>query len=242
MKHTTSPVSLPKPFSRALPQLFDHELVEKVDNRLAKLSVTCRRSAKCKRPARCPKSAECQLSDNRQLQWHLREFILPGLAVYQVLRAEGYTQAAALARVDEVLDLVTLPRRRQMEWLGRFPLIYPLLRLYIRVAMHQYPSAGWHIDWVENSPAAIRFNMRSCFYFETLSRLGAPELTASFCRTDDVLYGHMSPDVAWQRTQTIGRGAAYCDFCFARQPAKTELAANNDKYPDSTADCDGARV
>lgn len=204
LTHTTSPVALPKSFGQALPQLFDHELVEKVNDRLAQLWVACRQSA------------ACQQSDNRQLQWHLREFILPGLAVYQVLRAEGYTQADALTKVDEVLDLVILPRRKQMEQLGRFPLIYPLLRLYIRVAMRQYPAAGWHIDWMENSPAAIRFNMRSCFYFETLTRLGAPELTASFCRTDDVLYGHMSPDVAWQRTQTIGRGATYCDFCFAR--------------------------
>ena len=225
MIHTTSPVTLPKSFGQALPQLFDHELVEKIADRLVKLSATCRRSAKCKRPAKCPKSAQCQRSDNRQLQWHLREFILPGLAVYQVLRAEGCTQAAALAKVDEVLDLVTLPRRRQLERLGRFPLIYPLLRLYIRVALRQYPAPGWHIDWVENSPAAIRFTMRSCFYFETLTRLGAPELTASFCRTDDVLYGHMSPAVAWQRTQTIGRGAASCDFCFARRSTTPELAA-----------------
>ena len=146
MTHTTSPVTLPNAFGQALPQVFDRELDEKIADRLVKLSATCRRSAKCKRPAKCPKSAQCQRSDNRQLQWHLREFILPGLAVYQVLRAEGCTQAAALARMDEVLDLVTLPRRQQLERLGRFPLIYPLLRLYIRVALRQYPAPGWHID------------------------------------------------------------------------------------------------
>ena len=54
----------------------------------------------------------------------------------------------------------------------------------------------------------------------TLSRYGAPELTASFCRIDDLVYGNMSPQLEWRPTQTIGRGAAYCDFCFARATRK----------------------
>ena len=62
---------------------------------------------------------------------------------------------------------------------------------------------------------AIRFRMNTCFYYKTLAAYGAPELTASFCRVDDLIYGGMSAQVLWQRTQTIGRGAEYCDFCFA---------------------------
>jgi hypothetical protein len=198
MEQQTRTVSLPKPFCQAVPVFFDQELTEKIVGHLRELST------------------ECQMPVNRQLQWHLREFILPGLAVYQVLRAEGQTADVALAIVDKLFDLVSVPYRRQMEWLGRFPLIYPLLRIYIRVAMHQYPAVGWQTEWAENSAQAIRFNMRSCFYFDTLSRYGVPELTASFCRNDDLVYEKMSPYLEWKRTQTIGRGAKYCNFCFAR--------------------------
>lgn len=216
MEAQISVVRLPKQFREAVLQVFGSELTGKIEQRLGKLSAGCRRSAKCKRPAECAKSAVCEMPANRQLQWHLREYIFPGLAVYQVLRAEGQAQDVALAKVDELFDLVAVPYRQQMERLGRFPLIYPLLRLYIRVAMRQYPADGWQTDWVENSGEAIRFNMRSCFYFDTLSRYGAPELTASFCRNDDLVYDKMSPYLEWKRTQTIGRGAEYCDFCFAR--------------------------
>jgi hypothetical protein len=160
--------------------------------------------------------AGCQWAAGPQLRRHLREYILPGLAVYQALRAEGQSQETALASVNGLIALVVAPQRRQMAWLGRFPLVYPLLRLMIRPVMRQYPADGWQIKWLENSRDAIRFDMRSCFYFDTLSRLGAPELTASFCHGDDLVYGQMSPYVEWRRTQTIGQGAKYCDFCLAR--------------------------
>ena len=70
------------------------------------------------------------------------------------------------------------------------------------------------MDWVQNDKNAIRFDMKSCFYFDTLSQYGAPELTASFCRVDDLTYGNMSPHIKWQRSKTIARGEACCDFCF----------------------------
>jgi hypothetical protein len=216
MEQKTSAVALPKPFRLEVTKLMGLELAGKIEKRLGMLSARCRRSAKCKRPAKCQKSAECQMLANRKLQWHLREYILPGLAVYQVLQAEGQAQDAALAKVDKLLGLVTAPHRHQMKWLGSFPLTYPLLRLSIQAAMRQYPTEGWQIEWVENSTQGIRFNMRSCFYFDTLSRYGAPELIASFCRNDCLVYGKMSPYLEWQRTQTIGRGAEYCNFCFAR--------------------------
>jgi hypothetical protein len=160
--------------------------------------------------------AGCERPANAKLQWHLRYYILPGLAFYQLLREDGHSQEAALAVVDETFERLGAPNRRQMKLLGRLPFIYPFLRIYIKTAMQQYPDAGWQLEWVENSPNAIRFNMKRCFYHDVLSRHGAPELTAYFCKIDDRVYGEMSPYLEWRRTQTIGRGAAECDFCFAR--------------------------
>ena len=69
---------------------------------------------------------------------------------------------------------------------------------------------------MQNDKNAVRFNMNSCFYYDTLKKCGAPELTVSFCKVDDYIYGDMSRYVKWQRTMTIGRGDTHCDFCFAR--------------------------
>jgi len=88
--------------------------------------------------------------------------------------------------------------------------------------MRQYPPEGWKIDWLQNDRNAIRFDMKSCFYFDTFSKFGASELTASFCRVDDLTYGDMSPHIKWQRSNTIARGEAYCDFCFLPVKKQTE--------------------
>jgi hypothetical protein len=197
MTEKITTMTLPRLFRQPALEKLGAELVRNADKRFAELL------------------AEHRLTENRYLKWHLREYILPGLAVYQSLRAEGRSQESALAAFDEIVEVVVTPNQWQMSLLGRFPLIYPLLRLVIRSVMRQYPAKGWQIDWMENSREAIRFNMRSCFYFDVLSRHGAPELTASFCRGDDLVYGQMSPHLEWKRTQTIGRGAEYCDFCFA---------------------------
>lgn len=87
--------------------------------------------------------------------------------------------------------------------------------MYIKTAMRDYPADGWQMIWQQIDGSAIRFRMNTCFYYNTLKTYGAPELTASYCRVDDLIYGGMSSQVLWQRTQTIARGAEYCDFCFA---------------------------
>ena len=157
---------------------------------------------------------DCELPRHPALQWHLIEGILPGLAFYQVLRANGESQESALAMVDRAFEQLFSNNVARMKKLGKLAFIYPLLRIYIRTAMRPYPPEGWTIDWLQNDGNAIRFDMRSCFYFDTLARYGAPELTASFCQVDDLTYGGMSPHIRWQRLVTIGRGGTHCDFCF----------------------------
>jgi hypothetical protein len=166
--------------------------------------------------------ANHDLPQNQFLRLHLIEGILPGLAFYQVLRESGESQESALATIDRAFERLFSDNVKKMKKLGRLPFIHFFLRLFIKPAMRQYPPEGWKIEWIQNDKKAIRFNMRSCFYHDTLSRYGAPELTASFCRVDDLIYENMSPDLLWQRTMTIAKGDACCDFCFARAIKRQE--------------------
>jgi hypothetical protein len=155
-----------------------------------------------------------ELPKHRALQWHLIEGILPGLAFYQVLRESGESQESALAMIDQTFEILFSDNFARMKKLGRLSFIYPFLRVFIKPAMRPYPPEGWKIDWLQNDKNGIRFDMKSCFYFDTFSKYGAPELTASFCQVDDLTYGNMSPQIKWQRLKTIGRGETHCDFCF----------------------------
>jgi len=159
---------------------------------------------------------------NPQLRWHLVEGILPGLALYQVLRESGESQDNALGKIDRAFEQLFSADVRQMRRIGRLPFALLFFRLSAKSFMRKYPPEGWQIEWRQNDKNGIRFDMASCFYQATLLRLGAPELTASFCRVDDLIYSEMSPYVAWQRTMTIAGGNAYCDFCFASTRGSTD--------------------
>jgi hypothetical protein len=156
-----------------------------------------------------------ELPKNPTLQWHLTEGILPGAALYQVLRESSESKESALASIDKTFEVLFADSVASMKKIGRLSFAYPLLRMVIKPMMRRYPAAGWKIEWLQNDREAVRFEMRSCFYFDSLTKYGAPELTASFCQVDDVIYGNMSPRIKWQRLQTIGRGQTYCDFCFS---------------------------
>jgi len=62
--------------------------------------------------------------------------------------------------------------------------------------------------------------MNRCYYHRVFSEYGVPELTAPFCRTDDLVYDGMSTQFEWGRTETIGRGASHCNFCFIKSSKK----------------------
>jgi hypothetical protein len=154
---------------------------------------------------------------HRALRSHLEENILPGLALYQTLRAAGHPQESALAIIDRVFEVQVQTGRRVMALVGRLPTVHRLLRLLVRKIMdNSFPAEGWETEWVEVSSKVVAFNLHRCFYPDTLTAYGAPELTASFCHLDDLLYEGFSPHVRWARTTTLGRGDDCCDFRFVR--------------------------
>ena len=162
-----------------------------------------------------------ELPANPQLRWHLVQGILPGLALYQVLRESGESQDNATGTVDRTFDQLFAGDVKQMRRIGRLPFALLFFRVFLKSFMRKYPPAGWAIEW-KNSRDGIRFDMTTCFYHATLSALGAPELTAAFCRVDDLMYSSMSRYVSWQRTTTIASGDARCDFCFASTRGSTK--------------------
>jgi hypothetical protein len=152
----------------------------------------------------------------KELRVHLRDYMLPGLALYRTLLEEGRSRDDALAALEEVLRVRCAPRRAEMERMGALPLFYPILRLIVRGEMRrECPPEGWDLDWLENSREAIRWDVHRCYYVDVFTDLGVPELVAPFCNTDDYVYDGASKAYSWERKLTLGRGDDRCDFCFA---------------------------
>ena len=155
--------------------------------------------------------------DNRALRQHLAEGILPGIALYQILLDDPDTQQGSMDLVEAALTEGALAGRRSMERLGRLPFYFWLMRVVIKPIMRlNFPKEGWQTEWVEISGDEISFNMTRCFYLDVLTAYGVPELTALYCKMDDLTYEAVSPYVKWDRKHTLGRGDDCCDFRFER--------------------------
>jgi hypothetical protein len=155
--------------------------------------------------------------DNRAMRWHLEARILPILALYQVLHQSYGDQNTALAEVDELLHAAFARRRKQIALLQWLPDPFPVFRwLGRRMMQRSYPPEGWTTEWVADDDQRLAFNIRRCFYLDTLAAYGAPELMPHICVFDDWMFEALPPSIAWERTKTLGRGDDRCDFCWRR--------------------------
>lgn len=154
---------------------------------------------------------------NSALRDHFEARILPGIALYRVLREETPDAEEALAALDscfaahiQASSRSRLTRRLLDHLPGGFKTLGFLNRAVLRSS---FPEQGWQIQWVEDSPACIAYDITSCFYQDMLNAYGVPELTAHFCAGDDLMYGGLET-ISWERTETLGRGDARCNFVF----------------------------
>jgi len=156
--------------------------------------------------------------ENRTLQFHLKRNILPGLALYRILLLENDgNQQAALAEVDTLFRYTTTKKSRLLlAPLKIMPEPFQVFKLVYNKMMKLFPKEGWDFIIVENRDDKIAFNATRCYYLNTLTALGAPELTASFCKTDDVMAESFPQSIRFVRLHTLGRGDDVCDFQYCR--------------------------
>lgn len=158
------------------------------------------------------------------LRLHFTYQILPGLALYQTLKEDaeqrGVEPAAALTEASKALEGMEM-LARWLPQLRRVPFAFALFRRISRLTFLLFPSAGWDIQVDEDSDQRLAFTIRRCFYLDVLTAYGAPELTASYCRIDDIAYEALPPSIAWERSTTLARGGPSCDFCWRAVKAES---------------------
>ncbi len=150
---------------------------------------------------------------SRVLRFHVERITLPGLALYQTLLEAGDDQETALTMMDALCAETVTGFRRLMAFLSHLPRTFAMLRrIGPWVVRFGFPAQGWEMELLESSEDCAGFNMHRCFYLDTLTSYGAPELTRSICGGDDVVFPALAPAIIFERTTTMGRGGDRCDF------------------------------
>ena len=153
---------------------------------------------------------------SKMLMRHLQNAILPAVAIYRVLPQNGASKTEAKRMIRAAIRESAIPMCKTFRKMGRLPGFYSLFKRMCKMSSKTaYGSSGWDMQWIESGRDEITWNCHSCFYHNTLSKYGIPELTPYFCESDDVMYGNI-PGIKWCRTKTLGRGGAMCDFHFKR--------------------------
>jgi hypothetical protein len=150
------------------------------------------------------------------LRTRREKLLLPGLALYQTLKSEHGQIDKALAETNLLFRTAFFRVERfgipLLNYLpDPFPLIRPVLRSY---AVSEYGPG--ELEVLEDSPDCFALKIYRCYLIDTLTAQGASELTPLFCATDDWL-AELLPRIRWERTQTLGRGGAFCDFCWRKE-------------------------
>lgn len=153
---------------------------------------------------------------NAAISQHLRNRLLPGLAIYRVVSEYGDGSQAGMDAVECWLWAVFGPQIHAAPWFlssipraFRFNVIRAILRWQMRT---QYSDPSWTVTRVLDDGRCYGYDITRCLYLDKLTELGAPELTPLYCQTDDWFGGILPVDVEWARTTTLGRGDERCDF------------------------------
>ena len=145
---------------------------------------------------------------------HTRNNIFPVVATYRALMQSGFSQEEAqslaetsfLELMEEIAEMIRKCLKvpglyRSMPWLWKT--LMP--KLFSK-------EAGFEFKFYETDNHQVKFDMCKCPYLEMCEQLHCPELAPLFCATDDTCYGNMHPNLKWNRTKTMARGADLCDF------------------------------
>ena len=145
----------------------------------------------------------------------LEGFILPGAALYLELR-ERTDQGQALAVTGACIASDAQRAARVLRLVDRTPWLLPLLRFARKHRGDSRVPPAWESTVLEDTPERVQFEITRCYYLDTLTALGIPELTACYCHNDDVTWGGLR-HLEFRREGTLALGSDRCDFCFQRR-------------------------
>ena len=152
---------------------------------------------------------------SKAIKWHMDKNMLPTIAMYLAFKQFESTCERAYDYTSKVLQIACKKAQKRNRFLAKLPFGYSLFKLFCKsVISSQYPKEGWHTEWIKHNNEEIHFNFMSCIYVETCKQYNCIELCPLFCANDDITLAGYSPNIMFERSETIGRGYTKCDFHF----------------------------
>ena len=143
-----------------------------------------------------------------------KNMLLPRVAMYKVLREEGFSEEDALKVMEEhMVEVGAADLKKKYAGMDKLPCAFALFKFGFT---HVVPSSDlWDAD-IEKTKDSFSVTMKRCFWHDTYEEYGCPEVCQFACQCDDITYGDLR-HIKYERTETLGTGGKCCDFHFSKR-------------------------
>ena len=142
--------------------------------------------------------------------------LLTSLAMVTVLKEKGKTTEEAEKEVADAMYAFIEPQIASMEKLASHGWFVGLLRLTMPVKFKKTLGYGWDVEFPKCPKDTFAMTTHKCIYQQIFTKYGMPEMTAVFCKVDDILYSNL-PGAEFLYTEQIGTGGSMCDYSFKKR-------------------------
>lgn len=142
--------------------------------------------------------------------------LITSLAMIIMLEENGKTRKEAEDTVAAVMYKFIEPQIAFMQKLASNSWFVGFLKISMPIKFKNTLGYGWDVEFPKCPKDTFSMITHSCIYHQIFSKYGMPEMTAVFCKVDDILYSEL-PRAQFLYTEQIGRGGSMCDYTFRKR-------------------------
>ena len=142
--------------------------------------------------------------------------LLTSIAMIMVLEQNGRTREEAEKEVSEAMYEYIKPQIVSMKKLASHGWFVRLLKISMPLKFKKTLGYGWSVEFPKCPSDTFTMITHKCIYQQLFAKYGMPEMTARFCKVDDILYSDL-PRAEFSYTQQIGNGGDMCDYSYKKR-------------------------
>jgi len=142
--------------------------------------------------------------------------LLTSLAIILVLEDKGMSRKEAQQYTADAMYQFIKPQIRSMEKLASHRWFVRMLKITMPIKFKNTLGYGWDVEFPPCGKNEFAMITHKCIFRQIFEKYGMPEMTAAFCKVDDILYSNL-PRAEFLYTQQIGTGGTMCDYTFRKR-------------------------
>lgn len=142
--------------------------------------------------------------------------LLSSLAIVQVLEGKGMPRKDAQEYVADAMYKYMEPQIDSMKRLASHGWFVRFLKLTMPLKFKITLGYGWDVEFPKCGKDEFSMITHKCIFRQLFEKYGMPEMTAVFCKVDDILYSNL-PRADFLYTEQIGTGGTVCDYTFRKK-------------------------